>query len=107
MAVKPATHYYLETFHTPHNIPQNVEEKLREAIRDVHDFPQPGIVFKDITPILGDHDLLTIVIDNLAALGADQGVSKVAGIDARGFIFAAAVAGTAYLSSTREVRPFE
>jgi len=68
------------------------QQLLRDAIRDVHDFPEPGIVFKDITPILGDHDLLTIVIDGLAAYGADHEVTKVAGIDARGFIFGSAVA---------------
>jgi len=65
---------------------------LKELIRDIPDFPKPGIVFKDITPILADHDLLTIVIDGLTACGADQKVTKVAGIDARGFIFGSAVA---------------
>jgi len=67
-------------------------QKLRDAIRDVADFPQPGIIFKDITPVLASHELLTLVIDGLAAYGADKGVTKVAGIDARGFIFGSAVA---------------
>ncbi len=67
-------------------------QKLRDAIRDIADFPQPGIIFKDITPVLASHELLTLVIDGLAAYGADKGVTKVAGIDARGFIFGSAVA---------------
>lgn len=68
------------------------QQLLRDAIRDVPDFPQPGIVFKDITPVLADPELLTLVVDGLAAFGADRGITKVAGIDARGFIFGSAVA---------------
>ena len=68
------------------------QQLLRDAIRDVPDFPQAGVIFKDITPILSDPNLLTIVIDGLAAYGADHQVTKVAGIDARGFIFGSAVA---------------
>lgn len=67
-------------------------ERLREAIRDVHGFPKAGIVFKDITPILGDGALFRASIDLLCETAGGVKVDKVVGIDARGFIFAAAVA---------------
>ncbi|WP_035614411.1 adenine phosphoribosyltransferase [Haloferula sp. BvORR071] len=67
-------------------------DSLRAAIRDVVDFPTPGIVFKDITPILGDAALFRDAITLLAESAAGQKIDKVVGIDARGFIFAAAVA---------------
>jgi adenine phosphoribosyltransferase len=67
-------------------------ERLRDAIRDVHDFPKAGIVFKDITPILGDGALFRASIDLLCETAGGVKVDKVVGIDARGFIFAAAVA---------------
>lgn len=67
-------------------------KRLREAIRDVEDFPKKGIVFKDITPILGDAGLFRGSIDLLCETAGGARVDKVVGIDARGFIFAAAVA---------------
>jgi adenine phosphoribosyltransferase len=65
---------------------------LRSAIRDVVDFPKPGIVFKDITPILSDGQLFRDSITLLCETAGGQKIDKVVGIDARGFIFAAAVA---------------
>ena len=65
---------------------------LRAAVRDVPDFPSPGIVFKDITPVLADGALFRLTIDALTETVVGSGVSKIVGIDARGFIFAAAVA---------------
>lgn len=67
-------------------------ESLRAAIRDVLDFPKPGIVFKDITPILADAALFRESITLLCDTAAGVKIDKVVGIDARGFIFAAAVA---------------
>jgi adenine phosphoribosyltransferase len=67
-------------------------ERLREMIRDVPDFPKEGIVFKDITPILADGALFRGCIDLLCATAGGVKIDKVVGIDARGFIFAAAVA---------------
>ncbi|HZC41824.1 MAG TPA: adenine phosphoribosyltransferase, partial [Streptosporangiaceae bacterium] len=64
---------------------------IRDRIRDISDYPQPGIVFKDITPLLADGPAFAAVVSALAA-GHDT-VDKVAGIEARGFILAAAVAG--------------
>ncbi|TAE73118.1 MAG: adenine phosphoribosyltransferase [Verrucomicrobia bacterium] len=67
-------------------------DPLRSAIRDVVDFPKPGIVFKDITPILADPELFRLAITRLCATADGHKIDKVVGIDARGFIFAAAVA---------------
>jgi adenine phosphoribosyltransferase len=67
-------------------------EQLKSAIRDIPDFPRPGIVFKDITPILGNGQLFQRVIDHLANEAQKANPSKVVGIDARGFLFGAAVA---------------
>ncbi len=67
-------------------------ERLKEAIRDVDGFPKAGIVFKDITPILGDGELFRLTIDLLCGTAGGEKIDKVVGIDARGFIFAAAVA---------------
>lgn len=67
-------------------------QQLRSAIRDILDFPKPGIVFKDITPILGDANLFQSVVDALAEEAEYAKPSKIVGIDARGFLFGAAVA---------------
>jgi adenine phosphoribosyltransferase len=67
-------------------------EQLKSAIRDIPDFPKPGIIFKDITPILGDGQLFQSVIDYLAEEAQRVNPTKVVGIDARGFLFGAAVA---------------
>ncbi len=65
---------------------------LAAAIRDVPDFPKPGILFKDITPVLADAKLFAGAIDLLAGDYKPGQVDAVVGIDARGFIFASAVA---------------
>jgi len=66
--------------------------RLRLAIRDVPDFPQAGVLFKDITPVLADAELLRLAIDEMIKPLAGQQVDKVVGIDARGFIFGAMIA---------------
>ena len=65
---------------------------LKEYVRDIPDFPKPGIGFKDITPLLGDAAAFRAAVDALCAPFADQPVDKVLGIEARGFILAAPVA---------------
>ncbi|NJM38126.1 MAG: adenine phosphoribosyltransferase [Akkermansiaceae bacterium] len=65
---------------------------LQTAIRDIADFPKPGIIFKDITPILADPILFRESISLLCETVSGTKIDKVVGIDARGFIFAAAVA---------------
>jgi adenine phosphoribosyltransferase len=67
-------------------------EQLKSAIRDIPDFPKLGIIFKDITPILGDGQLFRKVIDDLGEEAKKANPSKIVGIDARGFLFGAAVA---------------
>lgn len=66
--------------------------ELARAIRNVPDFPQPGIQFKDITPLLADARLFAGAVDLLTERCAPGGVDAVVGVDARGFIFAAAAA---------------
>ncbi len=67
-------------------------DSIRALIADVPDFPKPGIVFKDITPILLDPSALREVTDALCKFGAQRGANKVAGIESRGFIFGTPVA---------------
>jgi len=67
-------------------------KELEAYIRDVPDFPKPGIIFKDITPLLNDKQAFKRVIDLLAERYKDKGIQKVVGVDARGFIFASALA---------------
>jgi adenine phosphoribosyltransferase len=71
--------------------PVSVDEITR-AVRNVPDFPKPGIQFKDITPVLQNPRLFAGAIDLLSAGHAPGSVDAVVGIDARGFIFASAVA---------------
>lgn len=65
---------------------------LREHIRDIPDFPKKGIIFKDITPLLGDPAALAGTVDRLAQRHADDRVEVVAAIESRGFIFGGALA---------------
>ncbi|MHB8467710.1 MAG: adenine phosphoribosyltransferase [Acidimicrobiales bacterium] len=67
-------------------------ERLKDHIRDVRDFPRPGIVFKDVTPLLADAQAFAAAIDALASPFAGAAITKVVGIEARGFIFAGPVA---------------
>jgi adenine phosphoribosyltransferase len=68
------------------------EDALKQHIRDIQDFPEPGIVFKDITPLLANADVFRSVVLHLSDHYAEAGVTKVAGVEARGFIFAAPIA---------------
>src|SRR4029077_11860635 len=65
---------------------------LRELVRDIPDWPRPGILFRDITPLLAAPDAFALTVDELAAPYADEPIDKVIGIEARGFVFAAPVA---------------
>jgi adenine phosphoribosyltransferase len=65
---------------------------LAAAVRNIPDFPQPGIQFKDITPVLADAELFAGCVDLLTADVGPGSIDAVVGIDARGFIFAAAAA---------------
>ncbi len=70
----------------------SLEQHLKETILDVPDFPIAGIVFKDITPILHDAETLARVIEALAARYEGERISRIVGIESRGFIFGTALA---------------
>ncbi len=73
----------------------DAHEAMARLVRDVPDFPEPGVMFKDITPLLADHAGFTAVVEALADAGRDDGataVDKVVGMEARGFILGAPVA---------------
>lgn len=72
--------------------PIDLHALIVERIRDIPDYPKPGIVFKDITPLLADHVAFAGVVDAIVAYHGRGTVDKVAGIEARGFILAAPVA---------------
>ncbi len=65
---------------------------LKKYIRDIPDFPQKGILFRDITPLLADKDAFKYAVKAIADHFRDKGIEKVAGIEARGFIIGAPVA---------------
>jgi adenine phosphoribosyltransferase len=73
-----------------------LSEQIAALVRDIPDFPKPGVMFKDITPLLDDHTAFTAVVGALADAGRDATghivVDKVLGMEARGFILAAPVA---------------
>jgi adenine phosphoribosyltransferase len=67
-------------------------ELVKQRIRDVPDFPKPGIVFKDITPMLADPTAFNICLDLMAEHYANEKLDAIVGIESRGFIFGAALA---------------
>jgi adenine phosphoribosyltransferase len=67
-------------------------EQIKALIRDVHDFPEPGVVFKDITPVLADPIAFSTITDLMVVRFGRGNVDKVVGIEARGFIIASPVA---------------
>lgn len=69
-----------------------LSEKLRQTIRNVPDFPQPGIQFKDITPVLEDPALCREIIEALAAAYKAQHIDAIAGVESRGFLFGMSLA---------------
>jgi len=73
-------------------MPSETLRRLYDSIRDVPDFPEPGIIFKDITPLLLRPDLLELAIASLAEPVRDLNIDRVLGIESRGFIFGAPLA---------------
>lgn len=65
---------------------------IRSLVRDVPDFPKPGIIFKDITPILQNAEALRMVCDELTSRFKNEKIDQVVGIESRGFIFSPVVA---------------
>lgn len=64
-----------------------ISSRIKQTVRDVNDFPKPGIVFKDITPILKDHQLCSEITQQLMLQVKDLEIDVVAGIESRGFLF--------------------
>ncbi|MFD8689546.1 adenine phosphoribosyltransferase [Streptomyces sp. NPDC059651] len=71
---------------------ESTRDLLLSRIRDVADYPKPGVMFKDITPLLADPVAFTALTDALADLCVRHGATKIVGLEARGFILAAPVA---------------
>jgi adenine phosphoribosyltransferase len=69
-----------------------LDARVRRALRAIPDYPNPGIVFQDITPVLGDGPLFREVVEGMARPFRDDGITHVVGIEARGFILGGAVA---------------
>jgi adenine phosphoribosyltransferase len=69
-----------------------IEQQIKEAIRDIPDFPKPGIVFKDITPILKDPALCKNILDAFVDQLKDTPIDVVAGVESRGFLFGLSLA---------------
>jgi adenine phosphoribosyltransferase len=69
-----------------------LEQEIRAAIRDVPDFPRPGIVFKDITPLLANPTLFARTTAAMAAPYRDEGITHVVAVESRGFLVGAPVA---------------
>src|SRR5215471_17932411 len=67
-------------------------KRLRSVVRDVPDFPKPGIIFKDITPVLLDPELFRAATEAMATPFADVGITRVVAIESRGFLFGAPLA---------------
>jgi adenine phosphoribosyltransferase len=83
---------------------ERMEQRLKRVIRDVPDFPKPGILFRDITPILSEPELLRETVEALASPFRSAGISKVVGIESRGFIFAPLLAvalGTGFVPARK------
>lgn len=73
-------------------MPMNLDRSLEQFVRDIPDFPKPGIVFKDITPLLSHSEAFQQAINRMADHYRSQRIDAVAAAEARGFIFAAPLA---------------
>lgn len=67
-------------------------KRIQSLVRDIPDFPQPGIVFKDITPVLAEGEVFRALIEHLADTFSEQGIERIAAIESRGFLFGAPLA---------------
>jgi adenine phosphoribosyltransferase len=86
-------------------VTEEVSAAIKQRIRDVADFPKPGILFKDITPVLADPKTFNLCLDATAKRFADRRVDAIVGIEARGFIFGAALAARMHLAFVPARKP--
>lgn len=70
----------------------NLEDKVKSIVRDVKDFPKPGILFKDITPLLAKPELVREITQEIASHFSGQRIDAIAAVEARGFIFGSILA---------------
>jgi len=70
----------------------DLQDCIIKAVRDIPDFPIKGVIFKDVTPLFADINLYNKIIDNIADLYKNKKITKVAGLESRGFIFGISVA---------------
>jgi adenine phosphoribosyltransferase len=70
----------------------HISERVKQTIRDVRDYPKPGIVFKDITPVLADPSLFRDVVHEMVVTLRPQKIDAIAAVEARGFIFGSILA---------------
>ena len=80
-------------------------ESVKKIIRDIPDFPKEGILFKDITPLLADASVFRKIINTLKERYGDKQIDKVVGVEARGFIFASALAYALEAGTTMVRKP--
>lgn len=73
-------------------MPDSIAARVLAATRDIPDFPTPGIIFKDITPVLSDPVLMSDVLRAMAGPFLDDGITHVVGIESRGFLFGMPIA---------------
>lgn len=66
---------------------RSITEKIKSVIRDVPDFPKPGIVFKDISTLLMDPELSNEIVEELYLIYKDKNITKIAGVESRGFLY--------------------
>jgi adenine phosphoribosyltransferase len=69
-----------------------LEQKIKQAIRDIPDYPKPGILFKDITPLLSNASLIREITHNLSRYFSGQQIEAIVGVEARGFILGSILA---------------
>lgn len=75
-----------------HQLNENEKQYLLDSVREIEDFPKPGIKFKDITTLLGNDKAFNLLMDHLTLRYQDADIDYIAGIESRGFIFGAALA---------------
>lgn len=83
----------------------SLKTRVRDVIRDIPDFPKPGIVFKDITPLLEHGPLFKEIIDHLEKRYRDRGLTSIVAIESRGFIFGAPLANALGIGLTLMRKP--
>ena len=75
----------------------DAQHAINALMRSVPDFPEPGVLFRDLTPVLADATGFDLVTEHMAGIARLRGAELIAGLDARGFVFGAAVAKAVHI----------